>query len=230
LRGIVFIHVFTLAIVTALIVACINLIPLLVLFAGFVDNANMKVFHMIANFAATVIALILWDVAALQSLLIYWLLFVAYYASLTTFANASEIRANLFLGNFQAGRSETFLRERGITHVLEFFDSPQRRNQLLPECSGIVHRQMFFEDRAHARLADIESEAFAFLDDALVGSGKVLVHCTMGVSRSASVVTFYLMRRESMSFRDAYDHVQTRRPCVDPNASFRKQLQDMCHT
>ena len=205
-----------------LVVSIVNLFPLIVLFAGFADNANVKVFHMLANFVGTILAILLWDVDALRALACYWLLFVAYYASLTTFANASEIRANLFLGNFQAGRSESFLRDRGITHVLELFDSPERRNPMLLESTGIAHKQMFLEDRAHARLADVESEAFEFIDAALAQSrGKVLVHCTMGVSRSASVVMLYLMRREALSFRAAHDLVCSKRPCIDPNASFR---------
>jgi protein-tyrosine phosphatase len=235
-----------------LFVSTINLLPLVVLFVGLADNANVKVFHMYANFAGTIVALILRDVDVLRALALYWLLFVAYFASLTTFANASAIRANFFLGNFQAGKSESFLRERGITHVLEFFDSPRRRNPVLSESTRIVHKQMFLEDRSHARLADVESEAFAFIDAALAQQrGKVLVHCTMGVSRSASVVMLYLMRRETLTYRTAYEQVYSKRPCIDPNASFRyhfflggqfvalcrsvlfyfrKQLQDACPT
>jgi len=54
---------------------------------------------------------------------------------------------------------------------------------------------------------------------------SVLVHCEVGVSRSSSVVMAYLMRFHGMSRDDAYLAVKKRRPKVNPNQGFWKQLE-----
>lgn len=54
---------------------------------------------------------------------------------------------------------------------------------------------------------------------------KVLVHCKMGVSRSASVVIAYAMKAYNWSFKKALDHVQSKRTCIKPNKHFILQLE-----
>jgi len=51
-----------------------------------------------------------------------------------------------------------------------------------------------------------------------------LVHCKMGISRSASTVLAYLMKEHNHSFADALEHVKKRRSCINPNGGFRNQL------
>lgn len=55
-------------------------------------------------------------------------------------------------------------------------------------------------------------------------SGKVLVHCVYGQSRSASVCIAYLMAEKQMSLVDAYNCVRDARPCIYVNHGFLKQL------
>jgi len=56
-------------------------------------------------------------------------------------------------------------------------------------------------------------------------SGKcVLVHCTMGMSRSCSIVLAYLVRHQGMSLAQALVHVKERRPVTSPNPGFMTQL------
>jgi hypothetical protein len=52
----------------------------------------------------------------------------------------------------------------------------------------------------------------------------VLVHCKMGVSRSASTVLAYAMKSENWSLAEALTYVVKRRPIVKPNEGFRSQL------
>lgn len=52
---------------------------------------------------------------------------------------------------------------------------------------------------------------------------KVLVHCVMGRSRSATLVLAYLMMKHSLSVVEAIEHVRQRR-CILPNHGFLKQL------
>lgn len=55
-------------------------------------------------------------------------------------------------------------------------------------------------------------------------TGRVLVHCAMGVSRSATVVLAFLMICENMTLVDAIQTVQTHRD-ICPNSGFLRQLQ-----
>lgn len=63
-----------------------------------------------------------------------------------------------------------------------------------------------------------------FIDEAKANNQCCLVHCKMGISRSASTVLAYLMKAHNHSFADALEHVKKRRSCVNPNGGFRNQL------
>lgn len=54
---------------------------------------------------------------------------------------------------------------------------------------------------------------------------KVLVHCKMGVSRSASVVIAYAMKAYDWDYKKAFDYVKQKRNCIKPNTSFVNQLE-----
>nr|KAF6424798.1 dual specificity phosphatase 13 [Molossus molossus] len=57
-----------------------------------------------------------------------------------------------------------------------------------------------------------------------VAAGRVLVHCAMGVSRSATVVLAFLMIYENMTLVQAIQKVQAHRD-ICPNSGFLRQLQ-----
>ncbi|GAA0157990.1 hypothetical protein LIER_15128 [Lithospermum erythrorhizon] len=54
--------------------------------------------------------------------------------------------------------------------------------------------------------------------------GSVLVHCFAGVSRSAAIVTAYLMRSENLTREDALESLRKSCPSVGPNDGFLEQL------
>lgn len=80
-------------------------------------------------------------------------------------------------------------------------------------------------------LRDMESEDLLdYLDvcldfiDKSRKEGSVLVHCFAGVSRSASIITAYLMRTERLSQEDALESLRQSCEFVCPNDGFLEQL------
>lgn len=55
-------------------------------------------------------------------------------------------------------------------------------------------------------------------------NSKCLVHCKMGVSRSASTVIAYAMKEYGWSLEKAYNFVKQKRNIAQPNAAFMRQL------
>lgn len=49
---------------------------------------------------------------------------------------------------------------------------------------------------------------------------RVLVHCAMGMSRSATSVCMYLMRKFGMNFENALELVKVQRQKAEPNEGF----------
>ncbi|KAI5583708.1 hypothetical protein BDE02_06G033000 [Populus trichocarpa] len=54
--------------------------------------------------------------------------------------------------------------------------------------------------------------------------GAVLVHCFAGVSRSAAIITAYLMKSEQLSLEDALESLRQSCESVGPNDGFLEQL------
>jgi len=67
-------------------------------------------------------------------------------------------------------------------------------------------------------------DAVAQLDEWLSGDKRVLVHCFAGVSRSVTVVVWYLMRYGGKTWDEALDIVLAGRTVANPNIRFELAL------
>jgi len=84
------------------------------------------------------------------------------------------------------------------------------------------------------RLYDIESSdllphwnnTWKFINEARKSSGKCLVHCKMGISRSGATVVAYLMKEMQWQKSESLEFVKECRSIVHPNPSFLRQLDE----
>ncbi|XP_018586223.1 protein phosphatase Slingshot homolog 2b isoform X2 [Scleropages formosus] len=70
------------------------------------------------------------------------------------------------------------------------------------------------------------NDTYKFISKAKKAGAKCLVHCKMGVSRSASTVIAYAMKEYGWDLDRAFDHVKERRAVAKPNPSFMRQLEE----
>jgi dual specificity phosphatase 12 len=139
--------------------------------------------------------------------------------------DAGAISPQVFVGSLYAARNVTALKQNGITHVLTVAG---RLTLYWPHdtASPLPTRLMIdIVDHPGANILDVLKQCLEFLDTAIVGGGKVLVHCASGVSRSVTVCCAFLMSRHAMTFQDALAQVRLERPQGNPNYGFGHQLQ-----
>ena len=66
--------------------------------------------------------------------------------------------------------------------------------------------------------------SFNFIDQELTSGHNVLVHCEKGVTKSAAVVIFYLMKKRAISLAEAYKEVKEYRSMALPQPSLFRHL------
>lgn len=69
------------------------------------------------------------------------------------------------------------------------------------------------------------NDSYRFINEAHKEGKNVLVHCKMGISRSATIVIAYVMKNRNWDLLQSMEHVKVRRTCVKPNPNFMKQLE-----
>uniref|UniRef100_A0A673NMK9 protein-serine/threonine phosphatase n=1 Tax=Sinocyclocheilus rhinocerous TaxID=307959 RepID=A0A673NMK9_9TELE len=70
------------------------------------------------------------------------------------------------------------------------------------------------------------NDTYKFISRAKKAGAKCLVHCKMGVSRSASTVIAYAMKEYGWDLEQAFEYVKERRVVTKPNPSFMRQLEE----
>lgn len=114
------------------------------------------------------------------------------------------------------------IRAFDITDVLSIgIDTPTSD---VADASGLRCHFVPCLDVPETDLSEFVEASIAIIESARQRCGRVLVHCNAGVSRSATVCIAYLMAIEAMTFPQAYDLVKSKRPCIQPNAGFMRQL------
>ncbi|KZT42199.1 hypothetical protein SISSUDRAFT_980478 [Sistotremastrum suecicum HHB10207 ss-3] len=139
----------------------------------------------------------------------------------------SRVLPFLYLGNLNHACNAYMLHALGITHVVSVGESaliPDEPSSPAP--SGKPHGAgtLWLEER-EGRIKNVSDDGIdslrlqlrsicEWIDRARVDGGKVLVHCRVGVSRSATVTIAYLMKFLQLPLLHAYLVVRARRLSV----------------
>ena len=122
-------------------------------------------------------------------------------------------------GESPAGNLETLL-EAQITHVLNTV------HMLLP-CAFPDHFTYFavnMMDSINEDISVIFPHAIACIEEVRRLSGKIMVHCQQGASRSCTLVLCYLMWVKQISHTKALEFLRERRGIAKPNMGFTARL------
>eukprot|EP00026_Physarum_polycephalum_P017013 Phypoly_transcript_18087.p1 GENE.Phypoly_transcript_18087~~Phypoly_transcript_18087.p1 ORF type:complete len:219 (+),score=11.68 Phypoly_transcript_18087:110-766(+) len=135
--------------------------------------------------------------------------------------DAHEILPDVFLGSAAAAQACKELEERNITHIISINHSPDYIPFYPKQFECLV---VLAEDDLYQEMLSIMLDCFSFIDECLAKNGRVLIHCTAGVSRSATVVAAHVMRECGLNADAAITLLQKFRPYVQPNLAFSAQL------
>jgi len=132
---------------------------------------------------------------------------------------ASRIFDFLFLGSEWNASNLEELNSNGVTHILNI---TREIDNFFPAVFKYLNIREW--DVEETDLLKYWDETYNFIHGAMQMGGKVLVHCKMGISRSASTVCSFAMKYFGWSLTRALSHTKERRGIINPNAGFREQL------
>ena len=130
----------------------------------------------------------------------------------------------LWLGPFSSAKNEANLKRCGITHIVCVRDGAESRiiRPLFP--SEFVYLEITASDSPFQNLIPLFPQSKLFIDSALGKGGVVFVHCNGGISMAPAFVIAYLMETYLQDYQHAFEFVQTKRFCMNPNEGFKLQL------
>ncbi|XP_033840145.1 dual specificity protein phosphatase 13-like [Periophthalmus magnuspinnatus] len=137
-----------------------------------------------------------------------------------------EVYPRIYIGDMYAAKDKKALQSHLITHVLNAADGKYNVNTgaVFYRDTKITYFGVEAFDMASFDISPFFYPAANFINNALSSpTGKVLVHCAMGLSRSSSLVLGYLMIHEGLTLVQALKAVSENRN-VCPNNGFLEQL------
>lgn len=130
---------------------------------------------------------------------------------------ANQILPNLWLGSEKNEHDDAFLKRAKIKHDIHCTWNKR-------EIPGVKLYWVQIDDDPSEDIERFFPKITAAIDKALKKGEGVLVHCQMGISRSTTIVAAYLMWAKNMTAAKALAFIEKKRPFINPNKGFRKQL------
>ncbi len=134
----------------------------------------------------------------------------------------TEVWPRVYVGNLQAALSRNIIEELGITHIVTAVIGVDMSFQ-----ESVEYLYVPLLDNQSQSIADVFKVSNAFIGKALQDpNARVLVHCMVGASRSATLVAAYIMSETGFNSAHVLDIIKQKRPIINPNPYFREQLQN----
>lgn len=134
----------------------------------------------------------------------------------------------LYIGDESVARDKHTLCSLGITHIVNAAAGRHRINtgQQFYCDMEVTYFGVEAADHPEFNLAPYFRTSADFIHNALKETGKVFVHCAMGVSRSGALILSYLMICQGLSLVEAITAVRLNRD-IGPNSGFLEQLRQL---
>ncbi|KAH8407178.1 hypothetical protein KR222_009979, partial [Zaprionus bogoriensis] len=132
----------------------------------------------------------------------------------------TKIFEHVYLGSEWNASNLEELQKNGVRHILNV---TREIDNFFPGTFEYFNVRVYDDEKTN--LLKYWDDTFRYISRAKAEGSKVLVHCKMGVSRSASVVIAYAMKAYKWEFQRALQHVKERRSCIKPNKNFLNQLE-----
>ncbi|KAI5299547.1 hypothetical protein KEM56_003158 [Ascosphaera pollenicola] len=131
---------------------------------------------------------------------------------------------NLYIGGIIALRNQVGLQQANITHVVSVLKESPADEDLL---ASFRTYHVPVDDVSDEDILQYIPGAVRFIEEGLRSGGGVLVHCTAGKSRSATVCIAYLLSRQAgaLTPSEALQMIRQTRPLCEPNEGFMEQLE-----
>lgn len=142
----------------------------------------------------------------------------------------SNITKNIWITGWEGSTNPSLLKLNNIKTViclnLELKKSEQ--DMKMYEELGIKHYNFIMDDMPHVQIGAYFDKIYEVVMKS-IKKGPVLVHCTMGISRSVTAVISVILRRTINKHPNSNTdtilaYVKKRRPCAQPNSGFYNQL------
>jgi hypothetical protein len=135
--------------------------------------------------------------------------------------NGCEVVQGLYLGNAEFASDLDLLKGLGVTHIV---NSAKEVPDYFKGDFNFQYLHLMLNDIPEENISRFFEVSRNFIAEALDNGGVVLVHCWAGVSRSVTVVIYYLTKTYGISVKEALKIIRERRPIANPNVGFIKQL------
>uniref|UniRef100_A0AAY4EV60 protein-serine/threonine phosphatase n=1 Tax=Denticeps clupeoides TaxID=299321 RepID=A0AAY4EV60_9TELE len=133
----------------------------------------------------------------------------------------TEIFDHVYLGSEWNASNLEELQKSGVQYILNV---TREIDNFFPGMFEYHNIRVYDEEATN--LLEYWNDTYKFISKAKKAGSKCLVHCKMGVSRSASTVIAYAMKEYGWDLGRAFEYVKERRAVTKPNPAFMKQLEE----
>ena len=130
-----------------------------------------------------------------------------------------QVMEGLFLGAEVAAHSKLIFEKHNINRVLSLGIAME---PAFPDkCDYMT---ISIEDSRNEDIYQFFENTYKYIDKAINDKAPIYIHCQAGISRSASVVIAYFIKKYKWTYLEALSFVSENRDFINPNKGFEKQL------
>lgn len=138
--------------------------------------------------------------------------------------NFNQITDNIFLGNIFSLMDENLLTKINcIISCIKIDENIKQKIKIINP--NIDINELVFDDDRNINIEHFCKMAFPIIE--MYEKNNILINCLAGKSRSASIVIYYLMIKNKMTFEYAFNLVKNKRDQINLNKGFYNQLSSL---
>ena len=132
------------------------------------------------------------------------------------------VMPGLYISGWKPASDKKYLTANNITHIVCCVDATNAE-RFPNEFKYLVIKA---DDNVNQNIKQFFGKSNSFIRDALKTSGKILIHCGAGISRSTTIMCAFLINEFQMKAKQAIELCKQARPFCKPNDGFVRQLKD----